>query len=122
VYRFKNLEVKLDASGRSVPGGEQKALLTGQGMLNLDSGKFALDDVQMQAAGLNASATLTGHILGKAPALNGQLTVAEFNPRQVLDRLGISPPPLQGDNVLQQAALKMQFAGTPSSAKISKMR
>src|SRR5699024_2750659 len=55
IYRFDDLDIQLDASGESVPGGEQEAVLTGQGVLNLAAGAFALKNLDMQAAGLTVS-------------------------------------------------------------------
>src|SRR5699024_1211194 len=72
--------------------------------------------------GLRAAATLHGQGLGKAPTVAGKLSVAQFDPRQVLASLGLPTPQLQGEHSLHKAALELHFAGTPDSASVSDMR
>src|SRR5699024_804803 len=93
-----------------------------QASLDAGAGEFALTDLRLDAGGLRAAATLHGQGLGKTPTVAGKLSVAEFDPRQVLAGLGLPAPRLQGEQTLHKAALELHFAGTPDSARISDMR
>src|SRR5699024_9454406 len=87
VYRFNDHEIQLDASGESVPGGEQKAVLTGQGVLNLTTGQFELQHLNLQAAGLEVAAAVSGKNLTQTPRFAVNFKVAAFNPDTVLANL-----------------------------------
>src|SRR5699024_10644459 len=72
-----NPDAVLDKLGMAdaLSAGDGMVAMSGQGSLNLGTGEFALQNVQLQAGGLKASAALSGHGLGKSPAFSGQLSV-----------------------------------------------
>lgn len=105
-----------------LPGVTGSAALTGSAMLDMGSGKFALKDLRIDALGLAAQASIDGTGWNKTPAFTGTLQVAQFNPRAVLAKLGLELPQLQSQQVLQQAALELSFAGAPDSASIDQLR
>lgn len=122
IYRFSDLDLSIEAEGPAVPGGNQKLELSGHGILNLAAGTFALRELAISAAGIDVSGQILGKDLRETPVFSGHVAVAQFNPRAVLDRLGMALPQLQGDKALTSASLRAQFTATPGSAEISQLR
>lgn len=122
VYRFTDLQAQLQAKGDAVPGKSQTVTLSTHGFFNLTAGKMELKDLNIQVAGLDISGDVSGKQLNQSPALSGSLSVAQFDPRAVLDNLGMAVPELQGDDVLNSAKLDVQFNASSNSAEISQLR
>ncbi|HET7312992.1 AsmA family protein [Salinisphaera sp.] len=110
-YRFSGLSVNVLARGPAVPGGEQEANLGASGNLDLQSGRFALDNVSLQSAGLSMTGNIDGTGLNDRLTYNGRITVAEFSPRSVLQQLELHPPETQAGSALSTASFDAQFEG-----------
>ncbi|MGB7757830.1 MAG: AsmA family protein [Salinisphaera sp.] len=110
-YRFSGLSVNVLARGPAVPGGEQEANLGASGDLDLEAGRFGLDDVSLQSAGLTVTGNIDGTGLNDRLAYNGRITVAEFSPRSVLQQLELHSPNTQAGSALTSASFDAQFEG-----------
>ncbi len=98
--------LRVDATGSAVPGGEQSARLSVPRLVvDLTAQTLELPQLVLEAAGLRATAGVRGRGLMEAPAFEGQLEVAEFSPRDLLQRLGETPPQTRDAAVLQRMAL-----------------
>src|SRR5699024_7596410 len=118
-------QLDVDSKGSVVPGKKQQVRLTGHGFYNKAAGTFALADLNMQAAGLDITGEVRGEDLNQSAAFRGKLEIAQFDPRSVLDELGVELPKLQGEQdgkVLHKAALAARFSATPVSAKIEELQ
>lgn len=110
-YRFSGLSVNVLAHGPAVPGGEQEANLGASGDIDLEAGRFGLDNVSLQSAGLTVTGNIDGTGLHDRLAYNGRITVAEFSPRSVLQQLELHPPKTQAGSALTSASFDAQFEG-----------
>ncbi|MES1954248.1 AsmA family protein [Salinisphaera hydrothermalis] len=110
-YRFSGLSVNVLARGPAVPGGKQEANLGASGDLDLEAGRFGLDDVSLQADGLTITGNVDGTGLHDRLAYNGRITVAEFSPRSTLQQLELHPPKTQAAAALTSASFDAQFEG-----------
>jgi AsmA protein len=89
-YRLENLEVEIDGEGDAWPGGRGEATIR-SALFDADLAAETLDLEGFKVAmlGLGASGNLKGeHLLGNL-ALNGTLEIAPFDPRDVLEALGV---------------------------------
>jgi len=121
LYAFDDLQLQMQAEGDAVPDGEQTLELSGNGRYELEAGAFALDDLHIQSAGMDITGHITGSDVNSAPAFEGELAVAEFDPRALLDALGIEPPELQSDEALTRAALGTRFSADAGSIDIGQL-
>ncbi|MGN8157918.1 AsmA family protein [Salinisphaera sp. SWV1] len=110
-YRFSGLSVNVLVRGPAVPGGEQEANLGASGDLDLEAGRFGLDDVSLQGAGLTVTGNMDGTGLHDRLAYNGRITVAAFSPRSVLQQLELHSPKTQAGSALTSASFDAQFEG-----------
>lgn len=78
-----------------------------------------LPDLQLVALGLNlrSEVSATG-VLGEKPQVAGKLTVGEFVPRSLLDKLGVTLPEMADPNTLTRAALVLGFEASPAHVVI----
>ena len=107
VAELRDLLLQVVVSGAAVPGGNQSARLSAP-RIALDGGRQALElpSAVLEAAGLRATLALQGDALGQAPVFTGNLEVAEFSPRTVLESLGQPPVTTSDPAVLGRAALR----------------
>ena len=104
---LSDLRLRVDAAGEGVPGGAQEARITMPG-LTFDGARQALDipALALEVAGLRVALEARGESLFDAPVFNGQLTVREFSPRELLQALGAAAPPTRDPEALRRAALQ----------------
>ena len=79
------------------------------------------DDLRLRALDLD----LRGHVgLAKwltAPTVAGEIELAPFTPRKLLDRLGQAQPVCADPKVLGRASLKAKVNGTATSLRLSEL-
>jgi AsmA protein len=98
--------LRVAAEGEAVPGGEQAARLSiPRLVVDLAAQTLALPEVVLEAAGLRATAGVEGRGLMEAPEFDGQLEVAGFSPRDLLQKLGQAAPQTRDPAVLERVAL-----------------
>lgn len=121
LYTVSGLNLSVDASGQSLPGGKQKLQLTGALVYDGVNGTMRLDGAELQAAGLTVQTTIAGAGLNTAsPKLSGPISIAPFKPRDLLAQIG-SKPETADPNALTQASLNAQYSGTFKSANLDQL-
>ena len=119
----RDLQLDVLASGKGVPGGRLPLKLTGNARYDGGKGTFKLADARLQAASLNVAANLDGSGLnGGAIQFSGPLTVQPFDPREVFKALALPAPQTADSNVLKQASLSAQLAGTTNSLRLADLK
>jgi AsmA protein len=120
--RLAQAELKTDLSGEGVPGGALQSRLGFDATVNLASGGLDVPKLVVELLGLTVEATLQGKQLFDAPAINADVTVKPFDPRQVLKALGQPVPEVADAAVLKKADATLKLAATADSAKVSDLR
>ncbi|GMR07365.1 MAG: hypothetical protein BMS9Abin26_0368 [Gammaproteobacteria bacterium] len=112
--------MKLDANTRF---NQKPTRLTvhGHAVANLAKQAVSISDLKLGINDLKASGKLSIQNITTLPQIDGQLVIAEFNPRSVLPGLGIQLPQTSDKNVLQKAAAALQISGNPTRIRIRKM-
>jgi uncharacterized protein involved in outer membrane biogenesis len=77
-----------------------------------DSGVIVLDPLSLTAWGLSGNGNARIDPSGTALALSGRAALAEFSPRDLLDRFGLPQPESSDPTVLRSAELAATFATT----------
>lgn len=122
VYRLSDVSLNVDASGSAIPGGQQQVHLTTGALVNLASGHLKVDQFKLQAAGVDVVGHVEGSNILKKPSFNGSLTVQQFSPRELMQRLAIKPPKTSDESVLNKASLQTQFQATLERAQLRNIR
>lgn len=120
-YSFSDLRLTILAKGKGVPGGQQQLVLNGAGRANLDAGTATLNDLKLEAAGVTVTGNVQATHVPSQPQYSGKLAVAQFSPRDVMDKLALKPPATADKNALTQAALQLVFTGSASRLDANKV-
>ncbi|MCL5668493.1 MAG: AsmA family protein [Gammaproteobacteria bacterium] len=102
-------------------GKERLAELSARLDAALPEQTLTLLDIKLASHDVTASGTLKGEKLLDAPVFSGALKVAEFSPRELMNKLGIKPPQTADSSVLTRAALETQVAATAQRVNFNKL-
>jgi AsmA protein len=122
------LQTKLSATAEEVILKElqltidEQRLNSAQLTWNRGKGTLTLDQFTMNALGLVLTGTLRADQLLTQTTLQGSLKLAEFNPRQLLPRLGQPVPNTTDTSVLKTLALETQLTGNFSKLTLDKLK
>lgn len=113
------LALTVKASGKDIPG-TQEVKLTGGLAYDGAQGTVKFSDAKLNAAGLALTTSISGSGLnGETPQLSGPISIASFNPRQLMTQFGIKPPETADPEVLKQMSMSANYRGSFKSAQLS---
>lgn len=84
--------------------------------IDLSKNQAVLSDFVLGLYDLSVTGDLTVSSLSSAPKFAGQLKVAEFNPKSLMQDLGLEAPSTMNADALTRLQADMSFAGTADSA------
>jgi AsmA protein len=114
--------VELDAAGDGVPGKQVNLLLASDLFVDLDAQTLSLPNLVLETLGLKLNGSVSGTgILADEPQFSGALSVAQFSPRAVLDKLGLAPVVTRDPDVLAQASASLDWAASPEYFSASRL-
>jgi len=121
-YRLDNLRVSGELSGE--PLADKSANVVAQGQLLFDqSAQLAkCNNLKLSLNQLRASGELSASNLNKAPAISGQLALAEFDLGQFASGLGAKLPPMADASALKKFSLSSQINGTVASLALGNLK
>lgn len=120
-WKMGGLQAQAELAGAGLPGGRMTVQLAADAALDPQAQTVALDELRLKAAGLEASGSVQASgILGE-PAWKGGLSVARFSPRELLARLGQTPPETADPDALGAAELSATLEGTRERLEVRKL-
>ncbi len=109
----KGASIDLDAAGDGVPGKHITLVLASDMLVDLDAQTLALPNLVLETLGLRISGTVAGTgITAADPQFSGALAVAPFEPRAVIDKLGLAPVTTRDPVVLAQATAALDWTAS----------
>lgn len=110
-----------NAQGPALPAGLKNAKLNAHLDADLSNQTLVVQDLELAALNLQANGTIKGTQIIDAPQIRSQLSLADFNLKQLLTTLGIELPPMAGTNRLQKMAadLAIDFNGKNESIAVN---
>ena len=120
--RLAKSELTTDLKGEGLPGGALKSRLGFDSVVHLDSGELDMPRLVVDLLGLTLEGTVQGKQLFNAPAVNADLKIKEFVPRQLIAALGQPLPVVSDATVLGKADASLKLAATADSARVSDLR
>ncbi len=118
-YRLDGLDISLSLQSELLPVSPLNVRLTGNIDADIAQQQVQLAKLQLQALGLTANAELNIQKILSAPQAEGQLSLANFSPRELVKMLAIESPASTDSSVLSKAALSLDFVGSADAVKIS---
>lgn len=121
---LSDLNLSLNAQGENLPGGKAElAVVVSQFSANLKDQTMTLTDLDVNTLGINIKGGLNGKaIMGDKPEFNGQIVIADFNARNVIQALGQPAPEMADANALTHVSASFDLAATSSSARLNNLK
>jgi len=116
------LEIEAKLAGEALPGGRLEATATGRLALDLPQDALSLEALRLDALGLSSSAQLRVSGLTAGPRFAGQIDVAPFAPRELLERLGQPPIETADPTALASAMLSASLEGTGTRLRVEPLK
>lgn len=118
LINLSGLRVTTDLEGASLPGTRLEAALSADVAVDTASGSAKVAGLVLDAVGLSLKGDLVASGLNAEPSVKGQLEVAQFDLRSVLNSLGIEPPVTADEAVLKAVSAT---AGLSVSARAGEL-
>ena len=106
------LSLSLRLDGAAVSGGPQTVTINAESRVNLDQERLDIERLQVSGAGLDVAGQVLVNRFIEAPEFEGQLQVAAFDLRELLQRLGQEAPDTADPSALAQVGLQTRFRGS----------
>lgn len=120
-YEISSMKVKVEASGKGVPGGSQTISLQADAKADLGAQTARIDNLLFKMAGITTRANVRVHNLTSNPAYEGKLDIARFNPRAVMKRLDMKAPNTRDPRALSRFSLTSRFSGNTKEISLKNL-
>jgi len=120
-YALSDLKLEATIKQPDIPEGEVTMNLSANLQADLKAQTATLDQLLVEVMGLSAKGGLKAEKILDAPTYQGDFKLTQFNPRDVLQKLGNEPPVTADPGVLKQAELGFHVSGTDDSIKLSSL-
>jgi len=121
-FALSHSELQTSAEGDHVPGKSLTAALTvADAVLETSQHSVKVSGLQLKSKDLTISAELSGNNLNGQPVFQGPVTVAAFNPVQLMTQLGITVPVMQDAHALNRSAISFNLLATENSVALQNL-
>lgn len=120
-YRLDDLVLSVSLRSEQLPVSPLDIRLSAEVDADLAQQRVTISALQVQSLGLSAKAALTLEQLLSTPQVNGQLSLANFSPRELATLLGVALPSSADPKVLNKASVSMDFTASPSAVSMKNM-
>jgi len=120
-YRLGDMDFTVDATGSGLPGGKLDASLKADVDADLKAQTLQLGDLEAVLAGLTLKGSVNGTKILDAPQISGELSVPEFTPRAVMQKLDVAVDTADA-KALSSASATLRFAATQDSVSVEDMK
>lgn len=122
--RFGVSGLKISFKGKQGPAGDSvdlDASVTANADIDLTKDQAILSDFALNLYDLAVTGELVVSSLSAARSFTGQLNVAEFSPKALMQDLGMEPPSTQNDKAMTSLQADMKFTGSDDSADMQNL-
>lgn len=109
------LQVKSTFAGKQIPNSPVDMVFSASSRANLDKQTLTVENLSLQGLGLNLKSNINATQIIDNPAFTGDLSIAEFNLRQLAQQLNQELPNTADKNVFKKVAVKTGFSGSAES-------
>ncbi|MGZ4991544.1 MAG: AsmA family protein [Methylobacter sp.] len=121
-FALHHSDLQVTSSGETVPGKSVTAALTVTDIaLDMGQQTAKISGLQLKSGDVSLSAELTGASIKDMPSFRGPVTVAPFNPANVLQQLAIAVPAMQDANALSKLSASFDLSATANSADLQNL-
>lgn len=115
-YSLSPTTLTANITNPSLPGGKATLQLTADINANLQEQTAQLNNLKLSSYGLNIQGMIGASNIMERPLLNGELRIAEFDPRALFKNMAIAAPVTADPKVFNKAALELTLVNTTASS------
>ncbi len=116
--KLSGLNIEANLQGKTLPGGTAQFSVQADALLDGAQHTMALSQLKLSLLDLEASGAVTLSEMHKAGKISGELSVAEFNPRQLLKALGQPEPDMADDKAMTRLSMKTSLSGNNKAVSL----
>lgn len=121
-FYLADVNLQTTTAGEKIPGQSLKSTLTAADVaLDMAKQDLKISTLQLESGDLKIAADVTGTQIKDQPSLQGPVTVAEFNPVQVMKQLAMTPPVTRDASALTRLAMNFNLLATDKSADLQNL-
>ncbi|MFL1405741.1 AsmA family protein [Marinobacter sp. M1N3S26] len=121
-FSVSGLDAKFGLSGEPFGDRTLQARITGNAGANLENETASLEDFRATLANLELTTNLDVEGFGATPKVTGDLAVAEFSLRELLNTLGAGDIETTDPDVLNRLAFSTKLSGPAGVAELSELK
>ncbi len=122
LYQLNKLVLETNLENADLPTGKLIAKLMADIKTNLKQETATISKLKLSAYDLNIDADLSATNIMTTPEFNGELAIAQFNARQLLQTLGQEVPETADIETLKKIALNLKLGGTAEAIKLNPLQ
>lgn len=115
------LQASLVVAGDRIPNSPVTLEINADTRVDLDQETLSVESFSLQGLGLDASGRISASRIFDAPEFEGQLELASFNLRRLLQQLNQPVPATTDDSVLQQVGFNTEFRGSTENIELNNL-
>ncbi|MBI2994678.1 MAG: AsmA family protein [Gammaproteobacteria bacterium] len=115
---LKPMALKAVVASPEIKGSPVTIALNADTRLNLDKQALQLDDFTLKGLGLNVEGSVKAEKILEAPEFDGQVSIGEFNPRQLMLQLKQKPPKTADPEAFRKVAANATFSGSQTGFSV----
>ncbi len=119
---IQDLDITNLVSGKSIPGGEAKVHIQTSVSMNTQTQAIDIPQFSLSAYDVQLTGQVKGESMATAPSFTGEITLQEFNPKDLMVRLELPRIQTTDPQALTSMRAKSQFAATPSQVKLTSLK
>jgi len=108
-YKIIHLEMDASTKGYQLPGGELNLKLKTSSLIDLVQQTVDVESIQMESTGMRLKSSAKITKLDTAPVVEGELSLAEFNPTDVAEAYKINFPVMPDNGALQKMQAQFNY-------------
>jgi AsmA protein len=122
VFHLADINLQTTTAGEKIPGQSLKSTLTAADVaLDMARQDLKISTLRLESGDLKIAADITGTQIKDQPSFQGPVTVAEFNPVQVMKQLAMTPPATRDASALTRLAMNFNLLATDKSADLQNL-
>ncbi|MEX0951691.1 MAG: AsmA family protein, partial [Gammaproteobacteria bacterium] len=120
-FKLEPINATATFAGKQLPQGPVDIALIATATANMANETLSIPSLAVKGMGLDVQATVDAKAILSTPQYSGNLKVAAFNLRQLMQQLALDIPDTSDDKTLTKVAVDTQYAGTTNSINLSNL-
>lgn len=120
-YAINDLKIAAKLSGGKLPAQTIAADLAARIELDLQEQRFKAEPLTLTVAGVKTTGAVQGRDLSGTPRFDGALTIADFNARELMGKLGMRAPVTADPKALSAVSGQLAFHASAQDIELTKL-